>query len=112
MDYEAPGFLEKLAKLDPAIVRALIITVVGIVGAIVGHQVGNEVVDTIVNFALALLALVAGLVIRPAVTPNAKVLAYKPNPVDAPNLIAPGEATIENTIDQKDRVVVASIKAA
>jgi hypothetical protein len=104
---ENPNFWQRLAALDPAVLRATIVAVVGIVGAIVGHTLGNETVDLIVNVALGLLAIVAGLVIRPAVTPNAKVLAFKPNPVDAPNRIESGEAVA--TPDQINDVVEAAV---
>lgn len=104
---ESPNFWQRLAALDPAILRATIVGVIGIVTAIIGHSIDNSTVDLITNLILGVLAIVAGLVIRPAVTPNAKVLAFKPNPIDAPNRIKSGEAVA--TPEQINDVVEAAV---
>lgn len=101
-----PNFLQRLAALDPAILRGTILAIVGLVAVVTGSAIDNSTVELIINAAVALLALVAALVIRPAVTPNAKVIAFKPNPIDAPSWVAAGEATI--TPELEEAVVAAA----
>lgn len=109
---ENPSWLERIAALDPAIVRGVIVTVVGIIVAVTGKVIDNSTVELISTCVLAILGLLAAILIRPAVTPNAKVLAFKPDPVDAPLVIQPGEAVIEDSEDQKLNVLNAALSKA
>jgi hypothetical protein len=104
---ENPGFLERLTSLNPAVVRGVVVAVVALIVLITGKAIDDSTVDVIANVILLLLPIVAGLFIRPAVTANAKVIALKPDPVGAPNVIAPGEATV--TPEQAAQVVDAAV---
>lgn len=105
-----PSLLERIATLNPALLRGSIVAIFGIIVAVTGHQVDNATVDLVVNGVLALLALVAAIVIRPAVTPNGKVVVMKPNPIDQPGVVAPGEATVGPAMT--DEVVQAALRPA
>lgn len=109
---ENPSFLQRLAALNPAVVRSIIVAVVALIVLVTGKAVDDNTVDTIVSVVLLLLPIVAGLFIRAAVTPNAKVIAFKPDPVEAPEVIHPGEATIEPTPAAKQELYEAGIRQA
>jgi len=104
---ENPGFLERLTALNPAVVRSIIVAVVAVIVLITGKAIDDSTVDIVANVILLLLPIVAGLFIRKAVTPNAKVIALKPDPVGAPNVIEAGEATV--TPEQAAQVVDAAV---
>lgn len=90
---ENPGFWERLAALNPAVVRAVVVAIVGVVALVAGKAIDDGTVDVIVNVLMVILPIVAGFFIKRAVTPNAKVVVLKPDPVNAPDVVAPGEAT-------------------
>lgn len=110
---ENPSWLERIAALDPAIVRGAIVAVIGLVVAVTGKIIDDATVDLIVNVVLVLLTLLAAIVIRPAVTPNAKVIALKPDPVNQPDRIESGEAVVtQNQINDVVEAAVNTPKAA
>lgn len=88
-------FLERLVTLQPAVLRGAIVSIVTLLTA-VGVFVSPEIPDAIMGVVGTVSALVAALWIRSAVTPNAKVLAYVPDP-ERPRVIEPGEATTTAT---------------
>lgn len=94
-----PTWWEKLLKLDPALVRGFIVTFFGMLALVLGHQYGTEDVETVINFVVGFLGLVAAVVIRPAVTPNAKVIVRDDTPLSAAPTIVAGEATVAPQYD-------------
>lgn len=93
MESEAPWW-EKLVKLDPALVRAFIVTVFALIAVTFNITVLDGTVENVINFVLALSSIIAAVWIRPAVTPNAKVLAYDDTPLSPQPTIKAGEATV------------------
>lgn len=88
------SWIERVATLEPALVRGFIVTAFGLVTIIFGSVVDNETVDLVVKFVLTLLGLISAIVIRPAVTANGKVLAFVRNPLVRPLDVEAGEATV------------------
>lgn len=109
---ENPNFWQRLAALEPAVVRGIVVAIVALVGLVTGKIIGDDTVDTIVDILLILLPIVTGFFIKSAVTPNAKVIAFKPDPVENPDIIHPGEATIEPTVEQKQELYEAGLRPA
>lgn len=93
MSRSKPNWLERFAALDPVMLRGVVVTVFALLGA-VGISVSDGLVAAVLAFVVALGALVTALVSRPAVTPNEKVLVYKPDPFDAPGTVAAGHAVV------------------
>jgi hypothetical protein len=58
---------------EPALIRSALVTITGIVALVIGHNVDIGWIDVVVNVYTALSALIAGILIRPAVTPVAKL---------------------------------------
>lgn len=56
---------------EPALVRSTLVTVTAIIVFIVGHNIDVSWVESVVNIYAMLSALIAGALIRPAVTPTA-----------------------------------------
>jgi hypothetical protein len=54
---------------EPALIRSALVAITAIVAVIVGRNVDTSWVDNAVAVYAALSALVAGIAIRPAVTP-------------------------------------------
>lgn len=107
---ENKNWFQKLLALDPLVVRGFITTLVGLVGAF-GITVTEGTSQAIIGFTLALLGLLTAIWGRPAVTPNAKVLAFQPRPIDAPQIVEAGEAAIvagSDTAEQAAEVIKAA----
>lgn len=85
------GFWWKLVHLNPTLWRGLIIAVVSLLAA-VGITVASGLQDATFAFIVAVVAVVQALWTKPAVTANKKVVVYKPDPVESPNVLASGEA--------------------
>lgn len=98
MDYNK-GFWYKLVHLDPALWRALVVATVALLASI-GIKVSDQIPDNLILFVLAVMGIIQALWTRNGVTPNAKVLAYLPKPIEGPNIVAAGEATT-NAPDSK-----------
>lgn len=96
---DEPSWLERLVKLDPALVRGIIVSFFGLLALALGQQFGTEQVETVVSFVVGLFALVAAVFIRPAVTPNAKVIVMDDTPLSDKPTIQPGEATVPPQYD-------------
>ena len=99
------GFFKKFIALDPLLVRGFVMAVIGLL-TVTGLVVTEGNQEAILGFVMALLTILTALWGRPAVTPNIKVLAFKPDPIDHPYLIESGNATA--SLDQVDDVVAAS----
>ncbi len=54
---------------EPALVRSVLVTITAVVAWLLGREVSTEWVDTIIQVYILASALVAGMAIRPAVTP-------------------------------------------
>ena len=105
-----PTWFQKMLALDPLIVRGVILSFFGLLGA-VGLSQTDGTAEAVLGFAMGLLALLGAIWGRPAVTPNAKVLAYQPRPIDAPQLVKAGEAAQaagSETADQAAEVIKAA----
>lgn len=109
MDNEVSAW-ERVSQMNPAVLRAVIVAVVGLITAITGKVIDDSVIDTIVQLILLVLPIVAGIIIRKAVTPNAKVIAFQPNPIEEPHVIEAGEAVIQP--EQQDALVDAAYSKA
>lgn len=94
---EDPGFWWKLVHLDPVLLRGAVIAGAALAGSL-GFAIGDQKVEAFLAAAAALMYLVQALWTRKAVVPNAKVVAYKPDPVDAPTVIAPGPAVSTDVV--------------
>lgn len=65
--------VKRLFTMEPALVRSLLVSLTSVAAVLVGHAVNTGWVDVVVNIYAIVATLVAGLLIRPAVWPNAKV---------------------------------------
>jgi hypothetical protein len=83
--------LIKFATTSPAVFRGLVVSLVSMLAS-VGVVVDPAIPDSVIGFIASLAALIAALWIHPAVTPNDKVVAYMPDPVDSPGYVMPGPA--------------------
>lgn len=84
-------FWWKLTHLDPAVYKGLVVAVIGLLAAF-GVAIAPDIPDQVIGLVVALMAIVQAIWTRRDVTPNAKVVAYLPDPFK-PAAIAPGEAT-------------------
>jgi len=88
--------LWRLVHLEPALFRGIILAVVGLLGTL-GIVIAPQVPDSLLGFLIAVLALVQAIWTRQAVTPNAKVAVSVPDPVNAPQTVAAGDAVTTAT---------------
>lgn len=94
---ESPWW-QKLLKLNPAVIRGVLVAVLAVVAQVLGHTIVSDgMIDLIINAFTAIAPLLAGILIRPAVTPNAKVETYKPDPVSSPDVVVAGDASSVQT---------------
>lgn len=94
---EMGDFWWKLVHLDPSILRGAVIAVALLLGAL-GFAIDDQTLSAFLSAVAALLAMIQALWTRSAVTPNAKVVVYKPDPVNHPAELAPGEAVSSNVV--------------
>jgi hypothetical protein len=85
------NFWYRLTKLDPAVFRGLIVSVVALLAS-VGVAISPGVPDALIAFIVVVVPLAQALWTRPAVTPNARVSVYLPDPVNEPQVVEAGEA--------------------
>ncbi|MFI7191487.1 hypothetical protein ACIBQ0_17270 [Nocardia nova] len=63
----------KISRIpEPALIRSALVAITGIIALIVGHNVDVSWIETVVTVYAAVSPFIAGLLIRPAVTPVAK----------------------------------------
>lgn len=72
-------WLIRFSRMEPAVFRGLIVSIVALLAS-VGVIVTPALSDSIVGLIGAVAALIAGFWIKPAVTPNDKVVSYLPDP--------------------------------
>lgn len=82
--------LARIATLQPAVYRGVIISFVALLASL-GVIVSPQLSDSLIAVIGSLSTLIAAVWIRSGVTPNAKVLAYTPDP-ESPRVVAAGEA--------------------
>lgn len=63
----------RLLRLEPAVVRGLLVAITAIIAAIVGREVDPGWIDTITNTYVLAAPLIAGLLIRPKVASMARL---------------------------------------
>lgn len=85
------GFWYRLVHLDPALFRGLVVAVVALLAS-VGIAVTPALPDALIAVIAIVFAIVQALWTKSGVVPNEKVLAYVPDPVNAPDEIAAGSA--------------------
>lgn len=86
----------RLVHLDPALLRGAVVAVVALLGAL-GILVSPQLPDVLIGAWAAMAAVVQALWTRPAVTANARVVVWAPDPVGSPRTVAAGEATSTTT---------------
>lgn len=91
----------RLVHLNPTLWRGLVVATVGLLLSI-GVRISPDIPDNVILFIVALAAVLQGIWTRPAVTANAKVVTFLPDPVNEPAAISPGEAITTAT----DRAVI------
>lgn len=89
----------KLVHLDPALFRGLVIAVITVLGAF-GILISPDLTDSLVGVLVAGMAVVQALWTRAGVTANARVAVVVPDPVNAPNTVAPGEAATSAPVEE------------
>lgn len=100
-----PTWFKRLLELNPLLVRGVFVSFIGLLGA-VGITVSGDTVQIIIGFVVSVFALVTALWGAPAVTPNAKVLAYQPDPYIVQGEVLSGGAVVG--ADQAAEVVAAA----
>lgn len=85
------NFWYRLVNLNPALLRGIIMALVLVAGS-AGILIAPGLPDALIGFIAAALALVQALWTRSAVTPNAKVSVYVPDPINAPHIVESGDA--------------------
>lgn len=88
---ENPSIWWKFIHLNPAILRGVIIALFAVLAA-GGLIVNGKLQDSIIAFIGAAFALIQAIWTHGAVTPNQKVVAYKPDPINKPTVVASGDA--------------------
>ncbi|WP_069163028.1 hypothetical protein [Nocardia altamirensis] len=54
---------------EPALIRSVLVAVTGVIAFIVGHQIDTSWIEAVLTVYGLLTPVIAGIVIRPAVTP-------------------------------------------
>lgn len=109
----SPGWLTRVAKLDPALLRGAVVSVLALVTAVVGNEVvTNEQVESGLDLVVALSAIVAAFLIKPAVTPNAKVIVFKPEPFEEPSEFESGPAVLDLRDEAAEQELVLAARVA
>jgi hypothetical protein len=94
---DSPNLLWKMTHLEPTLYRGGVVAVVALLAAI-GFGVSGSTTDTISAIVVFVASVVQAFWTRKSVTANAKVVVYKPNPVDAPKQVAAGAAVSSDVV--------------
>jgi len=84
--------LNRFITLEPTKFRSVIAGAIGLL-VILGVKIIPGIDDAILNFWIPLQVVIQAILIRPAVTANARVVVEAPDPISEPSVVAPGEAT-------------------
>ncbi|MCP2291721.1 hypothetical protein ACFYT3_07860 [Nocardia amikacinitolerans] len=63
-------FVTKLP--EPALVRSVLVAITGVIAFVVGHQIDVSWIESVLTIYGLLTPVIAGAVIRPAVTPTVR----------------------------------------
>lgn len=74
------SFLQRILSTEPLAVRTLIVAVFGVVAMLLNHTFADGTVQSTVDFIVSAIGLVNIVLVRGSVTPNSKVVSYKPDP--------------------------------
>lgn len=85
------SWLQRITEMEPVVLRGAIISVIGLAGMILNFQLAEGQVEAIVSGIISVLAMASALWSRKAVTPNKKVINYKPSPDKRPTEVLPGD---------------------
>lgn len=94
MPNKEPSAWQKLVTLEPALVRGLIVSLFAVVASVLNVSFAQGTVENVINLVISLFALLAAVLIRGAVTPNAKVVVRDDTPLQDEATIAAGKATV------------------
>lgn len=83
--------LWRLVHLEPALFRGLIMAIVLLLSSI-GIVVSPDIPNSLIGFLATVLAIIQAVWTRPSVTANARVAVLVPDPINAPEIVAAGEA--------------------
>lgn len=89
---EKKSWYRRLLDAEPVVVRGFIVTALGAVATIVNFQLSEAKVEATIDVVIAVLALASALWSRGSVTPNMKVIKYKPAPEQKHGAILSGPA--------------------
>jgi hypothetical protein len=89
-------FWWRLVHLNPTLIRGVVVSLVLLISSF-GILISPEVPNSLIGFIAAILAMVQALWTRPAVTANARVAVYVPDPINAPGVVEAGNATTTAT---------------
>ena len=89
----------RLVHLDPVILRGGLTSVFTILGSL-GILVAPGLDDSLVTAWVGVMGIVGVVWVRPAVTANARVAVWVPDPVNRPNVVASGEASPDQASDR------------
>lgn len=101
-----PGWLQRLMRLEPTVWRSLLVGLLGLLLDL-GVVLSPTLPDTILAVIIPLQAIVQAIFIRPAVTANARVAVYMPDPEERPTVVRSGEADASAA---SDRLILAAAK--
>lgn len=99
-------FWWRLTHLDPAVYKGLVVAVIGLLAAL-GIVIAPGIPDQVIGLVVAVMAIVQGIWTRRDVTPNAKVVAYLPDPFE-PHAIEAGNAATTAS----DRAILEAAKSS
>lgn len=100
------GVLWRIVHLNPSLFRGAVVAVVALLVSL-GIVIAPAVPDQLVTAVVAVAALVQGFWTRDGVTPNDKVLAYAPDPLERPGYVLAGDATTRAS----DKMILAAVRS-
>lgn len=89
----------RILHLEPAMWRGVVVAVLALLASF-GVYVRPELPDALVLAIVAVSALLQAVWTKPAVTANARVVVWAPDPVGQPTNVQPGEA-VTHASDRK-----------
>lgn len=86
-----PSLWWKLVNLDPVLIRGAVMSC-GALAMALGLTVSDKTLGAFLAALFSLMLICQAIWTRSSVTPNAKVVAYKPDPVNEPLVVEAGQA--------------------
>jgi hypothetical protein len=106
------NLVERFFKLEPALVRGILVAIAGLVAQILGRTViDNDTIDLLIDLFTGLSAVLATIWTRGAVTANAKVVVANENPLGQTPVLVSGDSnvTVGTTGAHVDDLVAAAV---